>query len=160
MEEEIYKDEDELSRELAALSDLTIEELKERWRSSYGSAPPGRCSKKLLLSAIAYRMQERASGGLKQSVLRQLEHASDDAGAQRVPHTRPITRASRDTVLIRDWRGQSHQVTVLERGVLYRKEHYRSLSQVARVITGTSWSGPLFFGLKKRAREGARSGTR
>ena len=159
MEEGISRDEGELSREIATLSDLTIEELKEHWRSSYDSAPPGRCSKKLLVSAIAYRMQERALGGLKPSLLRQLERASDDAGAQRILHTRPVTRASKDTVLIRNWRGQSHQVTVLERGVLYRKEHYRSLSQVARVITGTSWSGPLFFGLKKRAREGSSGGT-
>jgi Protein of unknown function (DUF2924) len=160
MKEGISKEEGELSREIATLSDLTIEELKERWRSNYDNAPPGRCSKKLLVSAIAYRTQERASGGLKPSVLRQLEHAADDACAHRVLQTRPVTKASRDTVLIREWRGQSHQVTILERGVLYRKEHYRSLSQVARVITGTSWSGPLFFGLKKRAREGSSGGTR
>ena len=125
MEEGISKDEGELSREVAALVDLTIEELKERWRSSYDSAPPGRCSNKLLVSAIAYRLQERALGGLKPSVLRELERAADSTGAHPLLDKRPVTSASKDTVLIRDWRGQSHQVTVLERGVLYRKEHYR-----------------------------------
>jgi len=146
--------EGDLSHEIAGLFELTLDELKERWRSIYNSTPPGRSSKKLLVSAIAYRMQEQALGGLKPSVLRQLELAADDARAPLIPHTRPVTRASAGTVLIRDWRGQSHQVTVLDDGVLYRKEHYRSLSQVARIITGTRWSGPLFFGLKSRAKEG------
>src|ERR1700722_15787929 len=95
MKEGISKEEGELSREIATLSDLTIEELKERWRSNYDSAPPGRCSKKLLVSAIAYRTQERASGGLKPSVLRQLEHAADDACAHRVLQPRPVTKAHR-----------------------------------------------------------------
>ena len=65
MEEGLPKDRGALSREIEALSDLTIDKLKERWRSNYDCAPPGRCSKKLLVSAIAYRMQERAFGGLK-----------------------------------------------------------------------------------------------
>jgi Protein of unknown function (DUF2924) len=55
-------------------------------------------------------------------------------------------------ILLREWRGVQHQVTVLESGVLFRGEQYRSLSEVARVITGSRWSGPLFFGLKKRSR--------
>jgi len=65
MEERHSHDRDALSREIEALSNLTIDELKDRWRSTYACAPPGRCSKKLLVSAIAYRMQERAFGGLK-----------------------------------------------------------------------------------------------
>ena len=151
--------EGEHSREIAALFDLSLSELKDRWRSVYGTEPPARSSKKLLISAIAYRMQERAFGGLKPSVRRLLERASEDACERRTLRTRPVTRASAGTVLIRDWQGKSHHVTVLERGVTYRKKNYRSLSQVARVITGCRWSGPLFFGLKGRAKEGSR-GTR
>ena len=147
------------SGEIAALFDLSLSELKDRWRSVYGTEPPARSSKKLLISAIAYRMQERAFGGLKPSVRRLLEHASEDAGSSRISRTRPVTRASAGTVLIRDWQGKSHHVTVLDRGVLYRKRNYRSLSQVARVITGCRWSGPLFFGLRGRSKEGSR-GTR
>jgi hypothetical protein len=153
MEQRIEGAQEQLSREIGVLSDLTLDQLKERWRTMYRSAPPGRSSKKLLVSAIAYRMQERAFGGLKPSVLKHLEQAYGDAGVLRIQNTRPVTKASAGTVLIRDWRGQSHQVTVLENGVLYRKENYRSLSQVARIITGTRWSGPLFFGLKRRAKE-------
>ena len=155
MEEGFSKAGGELAREIAALSDLTIDELKDRWRSNYDCAPPGRCSKKLLVAAIAYRLQERAFGGIKPSVLRQLERLADGNGQLQTVPSRPVTGASTGTVLIRDWRGTSHQVTVLQRGVLYRKENYRSLSQVARVITGTRWSGPLFFGLRSRRKEGS-----
>jgi len=148
-----------ISTEIAALTDLSVRELKDRWRSVYGAEPPPRSSRRLLLSAIAYRIQERALGGLKPSVRRLLERASEDAGSRRILRTRPVTRASTGTVLIRDWQGKSHHVTVLERGVQYRKKNYRSLSQVARVITGCRWSGPLFFGLRGRSKEGS-SGTR
>jgi hypothetical protein len=95
-------------------------------------------------------------GGLKPSVRRLLERASEDAGGHRIPRTRPVTRVSADTVLIRDWQGKSHPVSVLDRGVLYRNKSYRSLSHVARVITGCRWSGPLFFGLRGRTKEGSR----
>jgi hypothetical protein len=155
MDQGLSEADGQLSREIRTLPDLTIDELKLRWRSLYECSPPGRCSKKLLVAAIAYRMQERVFGGLKPSVLSQLECASDDAGASRNSHPRPVTKASTGTVLIRDWRGKSHHVTVLERGVLYCDKNYRSLSQVARVITGTHWSGPLFFGLKSRLKEGS-----
>jgi len=148
-----------ISREIAELINLSLSELKDRWRSAYGTEPPPRSSRKLLISAIAYRVQERALGGLRPSVRRLLERASEDTGRRRILRTRPVTRASTGTVLIRDWQGKSHHVTVLDRGVLYRKKNYRSLSQVARVITGCRWSGPLFFGLRGRSKEGSR-GTR
>ena len=159
MNQGFSKGEAEVSREIAALFDLSVSELRDRWRSVYGTNPPPRSSRKLLVSAIAYRMQERAFGGLKPSVRRLLERASEDACERRTLRTRPVTRASTGTVLIRDWQGKSHHVTVLDRGVLYRKRNYRSLSQVARVITGCRWSGPLFFGLRGRSKEGSR-GTR
>ena len=148
-----------ISREIAELINLSLSELKDRWRSAYGTEPRPRSSRKLLISAIAYRVQERALGGLRPSVRRLLERASEDTGRRRILRTRPVTRASTGTVLIRDWQGKSHHVTVLDRGVLYRKKNYRSLSQVAGVITGCRWSGPLFFGLRGRLKEGSR-GTR
>ena len=142
-----------ISREIAELINLSLSELKDRWRSAYGTEPPPRSSRKLLISAIAYRVQERALGGLRPSVRRLVERASEDTGRRWILRTRPVTRASTGTVLIRDWQGKSHHVTVLDRGVLYRKKNYRSLSQVARVITGCRWSGPLFFGLRRRSKE-------
>jgi Protein of unknown function (DUF2924) len=150
---------EQIPQQIAALFGLKVSELKDRWRSLYGVEPPPRSSRKLLIAAIAYRVQEQTFGGLKPSVVRLLERASGDAGGRPILRTRPVTRASIGTVLIRDWRGKSHHVTVLDQGVLYRKKNYRSLSQVARVITGCRWSGPLFFGLKDRVKEGSR-GTR
>src|SRR5580704_1579800 len=143
----------ELSCRIIALSELTLHELKERWRSIYNSPPPGRSSKQLLISAIAYRLQEQVLGGLKPSVRTMLERVAETFTVCQVPPERPATKASTGTVLMRDWRGQSHRVTVLARGVSYRQRNYRSLSEVARVITGTRWSGPRFFGLKTRAKE-------
>jgi hypothetical protein len=147
---------EKISSRIARLFELKVSELKGRWQAVYGNEPPPRSSKKLLISAIAYKIQERAFGSLKPSVIRLLEHASEDSGGRRNPHSQKITRASSGTVLIREWQGKSHHVTVLERGVLYRKRNYRSLSQVARVITGCRWSGPLFFGLRGRPRERVR----
>jgi len=69
------------------------------------------------------------------------------------PEYIPERRASAGTVLIRQWRGVSHRVTVLDTAVVYRGRRYKSLSEVARAITGSRWSGPLFFGLKGRAKE-------
>lgn len=146
---------EQISTGIAHLSVLEVSELKDRWRAVYGNEPPPRSSKKLLVSAIAYKIQERAFGTLKPSAIRLLEHASEDLGGRQIAHIRKITRASTGTVLIREWQGKSHHVTVLERGVLYRKRNYRSLSQVARVITGCRWSGPLFFGLRARSKEGS-----
>jgi hypothetical protein len=148
-----------ISGEIEVLTQLSVSSLKDQWRSVYGTEPPPRSSRKLLFSAIAYRIQERAFGGLKPSVRRLLERASEDAGSRRILRTPKVTTASNGTVLIRDWQGKSHHVTVLDRGVLYGKKNYRSLSQVARVITGCRWSGPLFFGLRGRSKEGS-SGTR
>jgi hypothetical protein len=147
---------EKIPSEVACLFELEVSDLKDRWRAVYGNEPPPRGSKKLLISAIAYKIQQRVFGGLKPSVIRLLEHASADSGGRQTQHARKITRASTGTVLIREWQGKSHHVTVLERGVLYRKKNYRSLSQVARVITGCRWSGPLFFGLRGRPREGLR----
>ena len=94
MNQGFSKGEAEVSREIAALFDLGVSELKDRWRSVYGTEPPPRSSRKLLVSAIAYRMQERAFGGLKPSVRRLLERASEDACERRTLRTRPVTRAS------------------------------------------------------------------
>ena len=159
MEQGHSESQEQIRCEIAALADLTIDELKERWRSTYNCAPPGRSSRKLLVSAIAYRVQEQVLGGLKPSVRTMLERVSANSSASRVPPSTPDTKASTGTVLIRDWRGQSHRVTVLERGVSYRQRNYRSLSEVARIITGTRWSGPRFFGLRSRSKE-ASGGTR
>jgi Protein of unknown function (DUF2924) len=105
-----------------------------------------------MVRAIAYRLQERRFGGLKPSTQRLLDRACEDPQGADAKIVRKA-RASAGTVLIREWGGVSHRVTVLHHGVVYRGRRYRSLSEVAGVITGARWSGPLFFGLKRRVEE-------
>ena len=136
-------DHDALGRELQGLGRLSRHSLAERWTALYGAAPPPRTSRSLMIRAVAHRMQEQAFGGLTASTRRLLAGGAPTAG----PHVH-AREARPGTVLLREWQGVAHQVTVIEDGVLYRGERHRSLSAVARVITGSRWSGPLFFGLK------------
>jgi hypothetical protein len=132
---------EDLGTALARLERASRHRLAELWIGYFGAPPPPRTSRALMIRAVAYKMQERALGGLSPATRRMLS----EEGAAPARQGRPLRPG---TVLIREWRGVAHQVTVGEDGVLYRGEPYRSLSEVARAITGTRWSGPRFFGLK------------
>jgi|SRR5271168_2320064 len=137
-----------LESELTGLVDLKRAQLQDLWRKLYGSEPPEHISRQLLAQAIAHRLQMKVLGGLNFSTRRALE----EIGSQ------PQTGTERQgidpgAVLVRVWHGTTHQVTTLKDGVQYRGQRYRSLSEVARAITGTRWSGPRFFGLKAAARD-------
>ncbi|MGO9450812.1 MAG: DUF2924 domain-containing protein [Candidatus Binataceae bacterium] len=147
-------DSDQLQRELGVLSALSVKQLKDRWRSVYGAEPPPRIHRELLTRALAYRLQERALGGLKPSTRRLLERIGEGRSLSQVMRV-AVHQTTPGTVLVREWQGTSHRVTVRDDGVIYRGRRYQSLSEVARVITGARWSGPLFFGLKQRAKEAA-----
>jgi len=131
---------------LARLNDLTLDELRAEWRRLYRRAPP-RLSRDLMRRAIAYRIQEKASGGLSAASKRKLkDHATQIAITGRVkPDPRPVVRSG--ARLVREWNGRTYTVTVSEDGFEYGEKTYRSLTKVARVITGAHWSGPRFFGL-------------
>jgi hypothetical protein len=146
------RDSEQLAQELAALSAASVKHLKDRWRALYGTEPPRYISWELLTGAVAYRLQERTLGSLKPSTQRLLEHIGEGHSSN-YPAQLAAAKATAGTVLIREWRGVSHRVTVLDDGVVYQGRRYQSLSEVARLITGSRWSGPLFFGLKNRAQE-------
>jgi hypothetical protein len=131
---------------LARLNDLTLDELRAEWRRLYRSAPP-RLSQDLMRRAIAYRIQEKAFGGLSAASKRKLkDHATQIEITGRVrPDPRPVVRSG--ARLVREWNGRTYTVTVTEDGFGYGGKTYRSLTKVARVITGAHWSGPRFFGL-------------
>jgi Protein of unknown function (DUF2924) len=148
-----------LTDELAELRGLDPTALKQRWWLLYRTEAPVHIGQALLLGAVAYRLQERVLGGLRSSTRRLLERAADDNVDRRSPTEVPAARVTPGTVLIREWHGVSHRVTVLGDGVLLRGARYRSLSEVARKITGTRWSGPRFFGLRAPAK-GSDHGTR
>jgi Protein of unknown function (DUF2924) len=126
---------------LARLERASRHNLLELWTEYFGTAAPPRTSRALMIRAVAYKMQEQALGGLSATTRRLL--AEEDAKP-----ARPDRALRPGTVLIRQWRGAAHQVTVAQQGVLYRGKPYRSLSAVARLITGARWSGPRFFGLR------------
>jgi len=143
----------QLAEQLAALTSLSRDKLKERWRSLYGNEPPRNSSQEFLRGAIGYRLQERAFGGLKPAIRRLLERAAGDASEGKPIRLDPVRKTAPGTVLLREWHGTRHQVTVVGDGAVYRGQRYRSLSEIARVITGSKWSGPLFFGLRSAAKE-------
>ena len=140
-----------LETQLEQLKQLKPAELRKRWQSLFGSNPPSRIRSSLMVQAIARRLQEKALGGLKPSTRRLLHKVAEDANTRREASVAiKRIRLRPGTVLVREWHGTKHQVSVLKEGFLYRSRKYGSLSQIARAITGTQWSGPLFFGLKSR----------
>ena len=133
---------------LSRLPTLEIGELRQQWRGLYKTQPPANLSRELLLRAVAYRMQEVALRGLRpvrQRQLRQIAQQYKQTGAANTPRHPELKPGTR---LIREWQGRTYDVLVLDDGFSWQGTSYRSLSAIARKITGTAWSGPLFFGLK------------
>lgn len=138
---------------LAALPGKTMGELKQDWRELFGTEPPP-FNRRFLESRLAYRIQELAFGGLSEETRARLEALSRDeryVGRARIKK-RPDDRPVEGTRLIREWGGAEHCVTVLRNGYEYRGQIYKSLSPVARRITGTPTNGPMFFGLRSETR--------
>ena len=129
--------------EIAHLRSLALDALRRHWRLVFGRPPPADLSKDLLGRMIAYRLQERAFGGLDRESLRFLDGLARHGGSPR-RHLKP------GTVLVRDYQGQRHTVTVVSDGFEWQGMTYPSLSAIARAITGTAWSGPRFFALGRR----------
>ncbi len=144
-----------LARQLVELESASAAELRVRWERAHKHPAPKRASRDLLLRAVAYHIQEQAGGGLSKAALTRLTHLAYPKGNDGRPLRPAAPRLRPGTRLVRDWRGAVHQVTVGEDGFDYRGARYASLSRIAREITGTRWSGPLFFGLRKNARQEA-----
>jgi Protein of unknown function (DUF2924) len=125
--------------DLAELMGLNRNALIQQWQKIFGGPAPGWIQENLLREAIGWQMQAAKSGGLTAAERRQLRSGIPSCSSQVYPGSR----------LIRVWQGETHQVTVLEDGYLYADKKWRSLSAIAKAITGTPWSGPVFFGLKK-----------
>ncbi|MCA9632834.1 MAG: DUF2924 domain-containing protein [Myxococcales bacterium] len=160
----------DIPQQLAALRNMTVAELRERYREVFGEPTRSR-NKDWLRKKIAWRIQELAEGGLSERALARIEELADGAplrrrssgnGAAEAPTAGATDQAaSRDprlpepgTVLTRMHEGVEHTVTVLDDGFEYRGERYASLSKIAREISGTNWNGFLYFGLQRRTRKG------
>ena len=142
----------DLQAELDRLDGLTLFELRNEWRRLYRMAPPMRLSRDLTLRGLAYRLQEREQGGLARSMLARLAQMAEPAGGTGLTVTmgkRAFVMPKPGTRLIRQWRGVTHAVLVHTDNFEWQGERYRSLSVIARTITGAHWSGPRFFGLRR-----------
>jgi hypothetical protein len=135
---------------VAALKTARTIDLKQQWRELFGTEPPP-YNRRFLESRLAYRIQELAYGGLKPETVARLEAIAEDLDGgdpdrrrRRAAQDRPIA----GTRLIREWQGVEHCVTVRDEDFEYQGRPYKSLSAVARAITGTRWNGLIFFGLK------------
>lgn len=127
-----------------------LSSLREQWTALFGIAPSLRVSRDLLVRAISYRQQEDLYGGLSSSHRRQLTQLAKGLSRHGTIDTSTETRFKPGTRLVREWKGKTHEVIITDDGYLWSGKLYASLSEIARLITGTRWSGPRFFGLEAK----------
>ncbi len=146
---------DTIPARLAALKTAPTATLKAQWRALFDSEPPP-FNRRYLESRLAYRIQELAYGGLKLEIVKRLERLGEelDGGDKTKRGLRVDQMPITGTRLIREWQGVEHVVTVTADGFEWQGRPYRSLSSVARAITGTRWNGWVFFGLRRQGGRG------
>ncbi len=143
---------DAVAVKLQALAEMNYDALRAEWRRLYRAPPPKRVSRDLLMLGVAWKIQERAYGGLGAATKRRLAdlattmERNGDVTRNRVARLKPGAR------LVREWRGEIHTVIVLEDGFEWKGTQWRSLSVIAREITGIHWSGPRFFAVNGKAK--------
>ena len=138
-----------LDQRLAEIPQQDMTALRSAWAGMFGRMPPMGLSRRLLELAAAYDMQAKIYGGLSPAIRRklmQIAATKQEGKPASSSRQRPVPKAP-GSRLIREWHGKPHTVEVTDRGYLYLGHHYRSLSEIARKITGARWSGPRFFGL-------------
>jgi hypothetical protein len=142
---------EQVEAEVARLRDLDLAALRLHWRRLMRRPAPAQLPRHLLMKILAYRLQIKAFGDCDPATLRLLKTLGQTAGSGRdQPVAVPGQGGLRPgTVLVREWAGAQQRVMVLGDGFAWNGATYRSLSQVARAITGTRWSGPRFFGIAK-----------
>jgi hypothetical protein len=148
----------DVSERLKTLPAMSKPALSRLWEELFNKPVPQRIRKELMVRILAYRIQEQAFGGLNPKTRRRLDQIACALSKGQNTAITDIARLKPGTRLIRSWQGKTHAVTIEESGYQYQGRQYRSLSEIARHITGTQWSGPLFFGLKSRkltVKEGA-----
>jgi hypothetical protein len=148
----------DLAAKLVALPEMTTTDLRAEWRRLYRGHPPKRIGRRLLELGVAWKLQERVHGGLGAATKRRLVDLAktvDENGD--LAKTRAV-RLKPGAKLVREWRGETHDVLVLEDGYQWRGRRWRSLSAIAREISGTHWSGPRFFGLRAKTEAAVKVG--
>lgn len=144
-----------IQAEIARLRDLGLEGLRARWQAAFRRGAPSHLPRHLLFAMIAYHLQADVLGGLDAETERFLKRmAQAPLNTSAIPLTQNFVRQRRrlapGTVLSREWNSQHHRVMVLENGFDWEGRTYKSLSEIAGIITGTKWNGPRFFGLRDK----------
>jgi Protein of unknown function (DUF2924) len=141
----------EVERQIAGLANRSTPDLRVAWRQLHRTGPPLGLSRDLLIRGLAHQLQEQSYGGVSRTLRRRLQSlaGASDKGMMAVD---PGLVLKAGTTLVRQWRGHTHTVLVHNDGFEHEGQRYRSLTAIAERITEAHWSGPLFFGLTKRAR--------
>jgi hypothetical protein len=133
-----------VNAEISRLSGLPIAELRAAWRAEFHREPPKTLWREMLLRTLTWRLQEKAFGGYDKTTTKLLEaYGRGKEGSQL------HRRLKSGTVLVREFEGVRHTVTILPEGYVWREKTYASLTAIAKIITGTNWNGPRFFGLRE-----------
>ena len=139
-----------IEAEVAALGDLDLSALRRRWEQLYGNPPPKSLRRAFLIKACAYQIQVQAFGGLKPATKRRLREIAEAARNGTMDAVVSAPRLKPGVRLVRAWQGKTHVVTVLADGRFeWDGARHRSLSAIAKAITGTNWNGHIFFGVKQ-----------
>lgn len=143
-----------LDEQLAGLTAMSPARLRAEWRRLHKGQPlPDGLTASQLMRAIAWRLQEKTYGGLPPARFRELNRLAEQLSVEGDIEVEGPRLLKPGTRLVRPWHGTVHCVTVLDQGFEFEDRHYSSLTQIAREITGAAWSGPRFFGLKRRERD-------
>lgn len=140
-------DPEAIEAEIDRIRSLGLDALRARWRVMFGAVPSKGLTKDLIARMITYRIQEEAFGGLDRATIKLL----DGLARGQKSATEFKRRLKPGTVLVREYQGERHTVTIVPDGYVWRETTYSSLSTIARAITGTKWNGPRFFGLRVAA---------
>lgn len=136
---------------LQALEQMDYTTLRSEWRRLYRAPAPKRVARNLLMLGIAWKIQEQAYGGLSAANKRRLADLAKTMDRDGDVTRNRVTRLKPGAKLVREWHGKTHTVTIIDEGFEWKGRHWRSLSAIAREITGVHWSGPRFFGLNGKA---------
>jgi hypothetical protein len=139
----------QVEAEVAHIGSMNIAQLRALWQTTFKGTPPKAFGPDLLRRSLAQKIQERAYGGLDTKAARLLNQlvaqSSKNNGKIVLPR-----RIKAGAVIVREWKSKRHTVTVAEDGFIFEGQPYESLSEIARLITGTRWNGPRFFGLRSK----------
>jgi hypothetical protein len=127
------------------------EELLTLWQENFGKPASPRLRRELILPILAYRIQERVYGGLDPESERRLKEVAASLNRPESRQTKATQRFKPGSKIIREWKGETHEVLITSSGYEYRGEAFKTLSPIATRITGTHWSGPAFFGTRQKA---------